>query len=629
MDDTKRTLIFLIISGFSLGISFFVPADLPIDPAWVAVILCGLPIIKGAVVGLVTAFDIKADVLVSMALIASLIIGEIFAAGEIAFIMAIGGFLEETTVAKARKGLERLVSLTPNTARVLRRDEESVIDADQVQEGDILVVRPGETIAADGQIVEGRTSIDQSLLTGESLPVDREPGDEVPAGAVNRFGAFTMKAEKVGKNSSLQRMIALVQSADAGKAKIVRLADRWATWIVITALSAAILTWLITGEIIRAVTILVVFCPCALVLATPTAIMAAIGNVSKYGILVRQGDALERLADVDRLTLDKTGTLTYGRLEVKAIVPLTMDNREFYRFCAGGEQYSEHPLGKAIARDYQTQYGAIPPAEDFVMTPGRGVEGMVEGKKVLVGNLDFLRDQGVDIGKVQGLAPDHEAQGCTVVYGAIDGEAQGIMVLGDRIREKAGETVGFLKSLGLKISLLTGDNKGAAAYLGRYVDIDDINSRCLPQDKMDIIDSYRQQGEKIAMVGDGVNDAPALKKADVGIAMGGIGSDIAVEAADIALVGDDISCLPFLMTISRKMMFTIKLNMAFAMGVNFIAIILAITGVIGPVLGALVHNAGSVLVILNSVRLLGLTPVKVGLNLANPTPSRGGEPLQE
>ena len=311
---TKKDITFLVISGIALICSLTGILDfLPFDIAWVAIILCGVPIILEAIIGLVTAFDIKADVLVSLALIASVCIGEDFAAGEVAFIMQIGALLEDLTVAKARAGIEKLVKLTPQTARVISDGTELVIPASEVKIGDILRVLPGEGIAVDGVITSGQTSIDQAVMTGEPIPVDKTIGDEVSSGTVNRFGTFEMKATKVGEDSSIQRMINLVQSADAGKAKIVGMADRWATWIVVIALTAAALTWAITGEIIRAVTILVVFCPCALVLATPTAIMAAIGHATKHSFLVREGDALGRLSKVSRVTFDKTGTLTHGK----------------------------------------------------------------------------------------------------------------------------------------------------------------------------------------------------------------------------------------------------------------------------------------------------------------------------
>lgn len=327
---TKRDIVFLVISGAALLLSIFGISPFPFDMAWVAIILCGIPIILEAVIGLVTAFDIKADVLVSIALIASVIIREDFAAGEVAFIMQLGSLLEDLTVAKARAGIERLVHLTPRTARRITGPSEEVIPAEEVQVGDLLRVLPGESIPVDGVILTGETSVNQAVMTGESLPVDKGPGDEVSSGTVNQFGVFEMCASKVGEDSSIQRMIRLVQSADAGKAKIVGIADRWATWIVVIALTAASLTWLISGEIIRAVTILVVFCPCALVLATPTAIMAAIGNATKHGFLVREGDALERLATVKNITFDKTGTLTYGTPRVTAVESFLPDHDTAY-----------------------------------------------------------------------------------------------------------------------------------------------------------------------------------------------------------------------------------------------------------------------------------------------------------
>ena len=312
----KKDIVCLVVSGFALLVSIFDFIPLPFDAAWIAIIFCGIPIILEAIIGLITAFDIKADVLVSIALIASVIIGEDFAAGEVAFIMQLGALLEDLTVAKARAGIEKLVHLTPQTARIMNGKHERIVPAQQVKVGDILRVLPGETVPVDGVILSGQTSINQAVMTGESLPVDKAAGDDVSSGTVNQFGSFDMKATKVGEDSSIQRMIRLVQSADAGKAKIVGIADRWATWIVVIALTAAAVTWLITGEIIRSVTILVVFCPCALVLATPTAIMAAIGNATKHGFLVREGDALERLSTVSMIAFDKTGTLTYGIPEV-------------------------------------------------------------------------------------------------------------------------------------------------------------------------------------------------------------------------------------------------------------------------------------------------------------------------
>lgn len=603
----RKDIACLVLSGIALLVSIFDLLPLPFDAAWLAIVLCGIPIILEAVIGLVTAFDIKADVLVSMALIASVIIGEDFAAGEVAFIMQIGALLEDLTVARARAGIEKLVHLTPRTARRLTDGKEEIIPAEQVRIGDVLRVLPGETIPVDGEIISGETSVNQAVMTGESLPVDKAAGDEVSSGTVNQFGVFEMKATKVGEDSSIQRMIRLVQSADAGKAKIVGIADRWATWIVIIALSAAALTWLISGEIIRAVTILVVFCPCALVLATPTAIMAAIGNATKHSFLVREGDALERLASISKITFDKTGTLTYGKPEVTGIQSFSeLSRQELYHYAASAEALSEHPLGKAVVACYRKDHAQeLFPAARFEMLPGRGVRAIVNGKEVLAGNAEMLSDSAVSLDKeIRSRAAQYLDKGCTVIYLAIDGKTAGFLALSDTLRQDASNMIAEVKKAGAIPVLLTGDHENAAVNIASQLSITEVHAGCLPEDKLNWIDAYQKDQKNICMIGDGINDAPALKKAYVGIAMGGVGSDIAVDAADIALVNDDIKELPHLLCLARRMMTTIKCNLTFSMALNFAAIILAITGILNPVVGALVHNAGSVLVIINSSLLL-------------------------
>lgn len=604
----KKDITLLIFSGIAVLCSLAKFQPFPFDMAWIAIVLCGIPIILEAVIGLVTEFDIKADVLVSLALIASICIGENFAAGEVAFIMQLGGLLEELTVAKARAGIEKLVHLTPQTARVISDGKESVISAQEVKLHDVLKVLPGETIPVDGTIISGQTSVNQAVMTGESLPVDKTVGDEVSSGTVNQCGAFEMLATKVGEDSSIQRMIRLVQSADAGKAKIVGIADRWATWIVVIALSAAVLTWLITGKIIRAVTILVVFCPCALVLATPTAIMAAIGNATKHGFLVREGDTLERLSKVSKITFDKTGTLTYGTPKVVSVqsVSSRINEEKLYAICAAAEASSEHPLGKAIVRCFTSECSSkIPEASDFKMIPGRGVSAKVEGYSVLAGNKAMLTENNITISpKMITQAEEYINQGCTVIYLALDGIYTGCIVLSDTIRSESAGSIKALTALNVQPVLLTGDNEKAAAAIADQLGIFEVHANCLPEDKLKYINEYQNRQEAVCMIGDGINDAPALKAADVGIAMGGVGSDIAVDAADIALVDDEVKEFPHLLALSKRMMTTIKINMSFSMGLNFIAIILAIMGTLDPVVGALVHNAGSVLVITNSALLL-------------------------
>ena len=524
--DLNREKITLVAGGIGVVFSLLgVRLGLPFDWAWFTIVLCGLPIVWGAAVAMYEEFDVKADLLVSLALIAAVAIGEVFAAAEIAFIMQLGAMLEEFTVSKAQAGIERLVKLTPTTARIVRNGKEEVLPADIVMVGDVIRVLPGEVIPVDGTILSGDTAIDQSVMTGESMPVDKTTDDEVFSGTVNQFGAFDMTATKEGEDSSIQRMIKLVKSTDPGNAKIVSLADRWATWIVVIALLAAVGTYVVTGEIIRAVTILVVFCPCALVLATPAAIMAAISNASQHGFLVRRGNIMERLAKVDTMTFDKTGTLTYGTPEVTAVETVgSMPTDELYRLVASVETKSEHPLGKAIVNGFATRYGeSFDSIDSFRMVPGKGLEATVQDKAVLAGNEAMMTLSNISIAdSVKEAVHEHLNRGASIVYVTVDG----------------------------------------------------------------------------------VNDAPALKKSDVGIAMGGVGSDIAVEAADIVLVNDNVKEIPHLVALSKRMMTTIKINLSFSLLLNFVAIILAMIGTLSPVWGALVHNGGSLLVVANSALLL-------------------------
>ncbi len=603
----KKDIMLLIISGIALVLSMFLGEDMPVNIAWGAIILCGIPIIIEAIIGLVRDHDITADVLVVLALIASVFIGEYFAAGEVAFIMQLGGLLEDLTVNRAKSSIENLVKLTPRTARILKEEQEFIIPVDEVVVGDMLRVNPGETVPVDGVIVKGQTSINQATLSGESLPVDKKENDEVYSGTLNQYGSFEMKATKTDENSSIQRMIKLVKAADASKAKVVRLADRWAIWIVIIAVLAAILTFIFTHQIIRAVTILVVFCPCALVLATPTAIMAAIGNITKYGFLVREGDALERLASIKKIAFDKTGTLTYGKPEVVAVESLHPDYTESMLAIMAGsiESKSEHPLGQAIYRYVKEKTVGLEEVSDFIMIPGKGVVGAILETEYLLGNESLLLEKGVNLSKVQkDKAIEYVDKGCTITWIGKDKECIGFIALADTIRKNVIGTINRIKACDVAPILLTGDNENAAIETGRKAGISEVQYQCLPEDKMKYIANTISKNERICMIGDGINDAPALKEATVGIAMGGIGSDVAVEAADIVLVNDEIENLPHLIGLAKHMMIVIKMNLTFSMTLNFIAIILAITGVLNPIVGALVHNAGSVIVIVNSAFLL-------------------------
>ena len=607
--ETQKTVTFIIISSICLFMSLIQSVDelLHFNLSWVAIILCGLPIIKEAATCLYEEFDIKADVLVSLALIASVIIGEIFAAGEISVIMTIGALLEDLTVQKAKSGIENLVKLTPKQARIIRDNKEIMINADDIKIGDIVRVIAGETIPVDGVIIKGQGSIDESIMNGESLPVDKYVGDDVLSGTINQYSTFDIKATKTSQDSSLKRMIKLVKEADSKKAPIVSLTDRWATWIVVIALVSSIGTYLVTHQILRSVTILVVFCPCALVLATPTAIMASIGNASKYGMLIKGGDVVERLSKIKNIAFDKTGTLTYGKLSVVEYKSFSheYDDETFLKILASVEAYSEHPLGKAIISYYKENNEELLDIQNFKVNPGKGITATLDEKSILVGNLKLIKDVDINLNKdIINISEEFTKKGCTVIYLSIDNKLIGYVALSDILREEAKEVISYIKSQKINPVMLTGDNKNSAQNIASIVGIDDIHPSLLPEDKMNIIKNLEDSKSPTCMIGDGVNDALALKYSSVGISMGAIGSDIAIEASDIVLASDDIKNIPYLLYLSKKTMKTIKLNVTFSLALNFLAIILAMTGILNPVIGALVHNLGSVFVILNSAKLL-------------------------
>ena len=603
-NDSKYTLLCVALSVPPLLMSLFGwGAFLPVDPAWAAILLCGVPILFGAGRGLIFDHDIKADVLVSLALLASLAVGEYFAAGEVAFIMQLGTLLEDYTAARANAGLEKLVDMTPRTARVTREGKEVIVSAETVTVGEVLTVLAGETIPLDGTILSGRTTVDTSVMTGESLPVEKRPGDAVMSGTVNQYGAFTMRADKICEDSALQRMIRLAKEAEAEKAPIVRLADRWATWLVVIALGCAVLTWLGTGIFLRAVTVLVVFCPCAFILATPTAVMAGLANAARHGMLVRSGEALERLAQVEWVAFDKTGTLTEGEPKVVEVVSLSSAFNEaaVERWAAIAERRSEHPLGRAIAAAFLADETAV---EDFELFAGRGVRAVAQGHTIWVGTFNFLAEQGISAAMAEEAALPYQAQGATVVGVAVDDVLCGIIALADTIRPAAPQVLTKLKTAGITPLLLTGDSEAPARAIAAQAGIDEVRYSLLPEDKQAVVRAFTEQGKRLAMIGDGVNDALALKSAYAGIAMGGIGSDIAVESADAVLVEDDIRRLPYLFALMKKVIGNVRQNIILSLLINFSAVLLSAFGLLNPVTGALVHNGGSVLVVVNAARLL-------------------------
>lgn len=596
-----------IVGGVLLVFSFALPrmgVNLPVDPAWGTVVISGIPLLYLAVWRIIYnpgISKISSALLITIAMFAAIAIGDLFAAGEVAFIMAIGALLEDATTNRAKKGLKKLISLAPTQGRRIRNGKEEMIPAEKIVKDDLLRILPGETVPVDGVIVSGETSVDQSIMTGESLPVDKAAGDTVFCGTINRFGAIDICATKVGADSSLQKLIRMVQEAEDKKAPMARIADRVASWLVPVAMLVAIIAGVATQDIVRAVTVLVVFCPCALVLATPTAIMAAIGQATKHGVIIKSGEALEKMGKVDTIAFDKTGTLTYGKLEVSDVLPFSpeLSKDKLLYLAASAEAKSEHPLGKAIVAYAKKNDLSLCESAAFKMTSGKGISAEVDGYQLLCGNEKYLREGGVSVQEEAAAALEKlRLQGKASILVAANGQCIGVIALSDVLRPEAAAMVQKLTTMQTKTVLLTGDNQKTADYFAAQVGIREVYADLLPEDKVGNIAALQQRGRNVCMIGDGVNDAPALKTASVGVAMGSMGSDIAVEAADIALMSDDISKIPYLKRLSNATVNTIKFSIALSMCINFLAVTLSVLGLLNPTTGALVHNAGSCFVVL-------------------------------
>lgn len=596
-----------LIGGVFLLCSFILPrfgVDLPIDPAWITVIISGIPLLYLAVWRTVHnkgISKISSAHLICVAMLAAIYIGDLFAAGEVAFIMAIGAILEDMTTDRAKKGLKNLLRLAPTTGRRITNGTEEIVPAEEIRKNDILRILPGETVPVDGVITDGETSVDQSIMTGESLPVDKTVGDEVFCGTINRFGAVDIRATKVGEDSSLQKLIRMVREAEDKKAPMARIADVAASYLVPLALLIAIVAGLVTHDIVRAVTVLVVFCPCALVLATPTAIMAAIGQATRHGVIVKSGEALEKTGKTDTVAFDKTGTLTCGVLEVCDVIPFSdeYDQNALLRIAASAEAKSEHPLGRAIVEYAKKQNVTITDSASFQPFAGKGVCAEIDEKMTVCGNEAFLSEHGIETGEDVHTASDKlRGVGKASVLVAVAGKCVGIVAMSDILRSEASDVVKKLHGMNTDVVLLTGDNRKTADYFAGKVGITQVRAELLPEDKVKNIADLQNGGKTVCMIGDGVNDAPALKTADVGVAMGGLGSDIAVDAADIVLMSDDISKLPYLKRLSVATVKTIKASITLSMCINFAAVTLSVLGLLNPTTGALVHNAGSCFVVL-------------------------------
>ncbi|MGI6090964.1 MAG: heavy metal translocating P-type ATPase [Saccharofermentanales bacterium] len=604
--DLLTSFPLILLGGIFLILSFTlarINIEMVIDPAWVTVIISGLPVLYAAISTLIAGpgiSRISSALLISIAMIAAILIGDVFAAGEVAFIMALGGHLEDITARRAKRGLHKLLALAPTTGRRIKEDKEEIIPVTEIQTNDILRILPGETVPVDGVVISGETSIDQSVITGESLPVDKSVGDELYSGTINYFGTVDFRAGRVGEDSTLQKLIEMVQEAEQKQAPTQRIADKWASWLVPVALLIAIITWFTTRDIVRAVTVLIVFCPCSLVLATPTAIMAAIGQAAKHGVIIKSGAALEKMGQVDRIAFDKTGTLTYGKLEVSDVIPFDtgFDQTGLLRLAASAESLSEHPLGQAIVSQAKKQQLALTTPDTFTMLAGQGIRANVAGQVILCGSEGYLQEQGIAIqDQVLATLQQLRTEGKASILIAADGETVGVIALSDVLRPAAADMVSTLSALNTEVVLLTGDSQMTAEHFADRAGIADVRAALLPAEKVAAISALQSSGHTVSMIGDGVNDAPALKTADVGVAMGVMGTDIAADAADIVLMTDDIMRLPYLKRLSNATVSTIKFGITLSMLINFAAVLLSVLGVLTPTSGALVHNAGSVMVI--------------------------------
>lgn len=534
-----------ILGGVFLVASFVAPragATLPVDPAWATIVICGFPLLCIAIWRLIHNRGMgrmSSALLISIAMAATIAIGDLFAAGEVAFIMAIGAILEDVTANRAKKGLKKLISLAPTQGRRITGGREEVVPAKEIRKGDILRILPGEAIPVDGVIESGETSVDQSIMTGESLPVDKVRGDDVFGGTINRYGSIDIRATKVEEDSSLQKLIHMVERAEDKKAPMARIADKVAVRLVPIVLVLAMAVWGATGNIVRAVTVLVVFCPCALVLATPTAIVAAIEQAAKHGVIIKSGDALEKMGKVDTIAFDKTGTLTLGTLEVSDMIPFvpSRDKNDLLALAASGEARSEHPLGKAVTACAKARGLRLADAEDFHMEAGRGVFARVSGHDLLCGSEKYHQGYGVAISPVAAAVMKQlREQGKATILVASDSICVGVIALPDVLRPTARDMVSRLASMDTRTVLLTGGNAKAARHFAKQVGITEVRAELLPEEKVGNVVQLQGTRNTVCMIGDGVNDAPALKTADVGVAMGSMGSDIAVDAADIALI---------------------------------------------------------------------------------------------
>lgn len=576
--------------------------------ALAAAVLSGYPIVRNSIISTITNRRLNAEVLVTCALIASIWVGEYLAAAIVVLMMNIGELLEDITIARTGEAVRALMELESDTARVVRDGREMEIDINDVRAGDLVLVKSGEKIPIDGKVKDGRGEINQAPITGESALITKEPGDEVYGGTLNQLGVLKIEVTRVAAETMLSKIVNLVHTAQAAKPPIERIADRFASWFTPTMLALAFLVWLITGQVLRAVTVLVVACPCALVIATPTAVVAGIGNAARRGILIKGGAVLEIIGKLTAFVFDKTGTLTYGTPAVRSVKTFYgMSEQQLLSLAGTAEAHSEHPLAGAVLK-YCREKEAWPSEPDATeIVVGRGIVATKDGRNILVGNQRLFEEKGFSLSaEARTFLTDVSEKGSTGILIGYDARIVGGIAIADAVRADVTQSIEDIRRLGIKrVLMLTGDNQKAARALSEGAGLDEIVADLLPEDKLAYIKKLKEQGDVVAMVGDGINDAPALVEADVGIAMGVMGTDAALEAADIALTGDDLTKTSEAIALSRKTVSIIKQSIFISIAINGVALILASAGEIGPVVGAIVHNIGSVVVVGNSSRLIG------------------------
>jgi len=578
-------------------------------PFYLAAALVGSVYIWWSAIQGIRAGDFTADIPVSIATAAALIVQQYSAAAVVAVLLLLGGMLEEFVAARAGNALEALAALLPAQVTVRRNGRDLVIPLGEVVVGDLVLVRSGERIAVDGEVVSGTATVNQAAITGESMPVDKVTGDEVSAGTLNHVGAVEVRASKVGEETTLGQIRRMVEEAQAQKAPIERLLNRYAKFYTPVALVLGVLLFLFTHDISRSITMLIVFCPCVMVLATPTALVASIGNAALRGSLVKKGATIEALANVDTVAFDKTGTLTIGEPRLLQAIALNgLVEGHLLRLSAAAEKFSEHPLGQAVVTAAQDRGLAVSDPDKFEALPGLGVRAAVGSHDLLLGRPKLLSERGLHVpGNVESQVTELAGPGRTVILVATADEIAGLLVLEDALRPQAADTVRRLAEVGIRTVLVSGDNRATAERIAGELGINEVHSEVLPEQKVEIVKKLLQsEGRKVMFVGDGVNDGPALAAADVGVAMGRGGTDVAIETADIGLLSDDLSKLPHLLRVSRQAIRAIKQNLVFSLGVLGIALGLTIPGILTPVTGALLHELSSIPVIGNSARLIGL-----------------------